>query len=160
MNVTKTTTPRVKLLTRAREAMRARHFSERTVQAYASWIRRFIIFHGKRHPAALGELEIVQFLSHVANERAASRSTHNQAASAILFLYRDVLGRTIENPGLGIRPRQSTRLPVVLSQKEVKIVRPRMAAVRSATGSNPHREAWPKSPFSKCGRVVGLNTFF
>ncbi len=102
--------------------MRARHFSERTVQTYASWIRRFIVFHGKRHPAALGELEIVQFLSHLANERAASRSTHNQAASAILFLYRDVLGRTIENPGLSIRPRQSTRLPVVLSQKEVKIV--------------------------------------
>ena len=76
--------------------MRARHFSERTVEAYASWIRRFILFHGKRHPAALGAQEVVQFLTHITNKGDFSRSTHNQAASAILFLYRVVLDRPIE----------------------------------------------------------------
>jgi len=75
-----------KLLDRVREAIRLRHYSRRTEQAYVAWIRRFIVFHGKRHPRELGEREVAAFLSGLA-DRGVSASTQNQALSALLFLY-------------------------------------------------------------------------
>lgn len=74
-----------------RRAVRVRHYSRRTEEAYATWIRRYIVFHGKRHPSELGADDIARFLSHLATDRRVSASTQNQALSAVLFLYR-VLG--------------------------------------------------------------------
>jgi hypothetical protein len=76
-----------------RQAIRTRHFSGRTEEAYVGWIRRYILFHGKRHPAEMGPAEITAFLTHLAVERRVSASTQNQALAALLFLYRHVLGR-------------------------------------------------------------------
>jgi hypothetical protein len=91
-------TPRVspapKLLDTVRQAIRVRHYSRRTEDAYLSWIRRFIVYHGKRHPRELGEAEVTAFLSNLA-ARGVSASTQNQALSAILFLYEVVIGRRL-----------------------------------------------------------------
>jgi hypothetical protein len=81
----------VRLLDRVRAKVRLRHFSLRTEQAYVAWVRRFVLFHGKRHPAEMGGAEVVEFLSHLAVEGMVAASTQNQARSALLFLYRDVL---------------------------------------------------------------------
>src|SRR5258708_21419793 len=84
-----------RLLDRVRQAIRARHYSRRTEKAYVWWIKRYIFFHGKRHPDELGSAEIVQFLSSLATRGHVSASTQNQAFSALLFLYREVLGREL-----------------------------------------------------------------
>jgi integron integrase len=108
-----------KLLDRVRTAMRVRHYSLRTEEAYVSWIRRFILFHNKRHPADMAEAEINRFVSHLAVDRKVSPSTQTQALSAIVFLYRHVLGKEIgELEGL-VRARKKTRLPTVLTRSEV-----------------------------------------
>jgi integrase len=102
------------------ETIRRRYYSRRTEEAYVHWIKRFIFFSGKRHPEVLGEIEVTAFLNHLAAERRVAAATQNQALSAILFLYRDVLGR--ELPWLdGIqRPTRPPRLPVVLTRAEVE----------------------------------------
>ena len=82
-----------RLFDRVREAARVRHYSRRTETAYLSWIRRFIFFHGKRHPAEMGAPEVTKFLSSLAGEGNVAASTQNQALGALLFLYRDVLIR-------------------------------------------------------------------
>jgi hypothetical protein len=84
-----------KLLDQVRDAIRRKHFSIRTEQAYCDWIRRFILFHQKRHPAEMGEEEITQFLSHLAPEGRVAASTQNQSLSALLFLYKEVLRREV-----------------------------------------------------------------
>ena len=84
-----------KLLDQVREALRTRHYSVRTEKAYVQWIKRFIFFHGKRHPLEMGETEVGQFLSHLATEARVSASTQNQALSTLLFLYRDVLSQEV-----------------------------------------------------------------
>ena len=84
-----------KLLDRVRDAIRMRHYSYRTEETYVHWIKRFIYFHGKRHPNEMGEAEVTAFLNHLSRERKVAASTQNQALSAILFLYRDVLGRPL-----------------------------------------------------------------
>jgi site-specific recombinase XerD len=81
----------VKLLDRVRGAIRTRHYSRRTEEAYAYWIRRYIVFHRKKHPATMGAKEIEAFLTWLATEQQVSASTQNQALSAVLFLYRHVL---------------------------------------------------------------------
>jgi integron integrase len=101
-----------------REATRLRHYSERTEQAYVAWIRRFIVFHGKRHPRDLGETEVTSFLSSLA-AAGSSASTQNQALSAILFLYGVVLGQRLGWMNDIVRARRPVRLPVVLSRDEV-----------------------------------------
>lgn len=111
-----------KLLDRVRLAIRTRHLSLRTEQAYVQWIRRFILFHDKRHPKEMGADEIGAFLTHLAVAKSVSASTQNQALSALLFLYREVLGR---NPGEledVVRAQRPKKLPVVLSKGEVKSV--------------------------------------
>ena len=108
-----------KLLDRVRGAVRVRHFSAATETAYVGWIRRYILFHGKQHPLALGEPEISQFLTHLAVRQHVSASTQNQALSALLFLYREVLGREVAWLDDLVRAKRPKRLPVVLTQPEV-----------------------------------------
>lgn len=109
-----------RLLDRVREAIRVRHFSIRTESAYVDWIRRFVLFHGKRHPVDLGAYEVAAFLTHLAVERQVAPSTQAQARSAIVFLYRNVLG--IRLPWLDgvVAAKDQRRLPVVLTPEEVR----------------------------------------
>src|SRR5437868_14946950 len=108
-----------RLLDRVRAAVRVRHFSGRTEEAYVGWIRRFVLFHQKRHPRDLGAGEVVEFLSHLATEGMVSASTQNQARAALVFLYREVLGLPLQ-PLAGMDPaKRSRRLPVVLTGVEV-----------------------------------------
>lgn len=81
-----------KLLEQVRHRTRSLHYSIRTEDAYVDWIRRFVLFHGKQHPSCMGEQEVEAFLSHLAVEKKVAASTQNQAKSALLFLYREVLG--------------------------------------------------------------------
>ncbi len=111
-----------KLMDRVREALRARHYSNRTEDAYCNWIRRFIRFHGLRHPAEMGEREINEFLTDLAVNGKVSASTQNQALSALLFLYRSVIGREIGALGEVVRARKSHHLPVVMTREEVRAV--------------------------------------
>lgn len=109
-----------KLLDRMREAARVRHLSLRTEKAYVHWAKRYILFHGKKHPQEMGEAEINAFLTHLAVEGRVSASTQTQALCALLFLYRTVLSREVgELEGL-VRARRKRKLPVVLTIEEVK----------------------------------------
>jgi integron integrase len=99
-------------------ALRARNYSHRTGEAYVGWIRRFIRFHKRRHPARLGEAHVREFLNDLAVRREVSASTQNQALSAVLFLYRDVLGRDVSWIHGIVRPKKPKRLPTVLSREE------------------------------------------
>lgn len=106
------------LLEQLRTEIRRRNYSRRTEQAYAGWVKRYVRFHGLRHPRELGREELIAFLSHLATERRVSPSTQNQAASAILFLYRCVLRIPIEEPEGFARAKRPRRLPVVLTPPE------------------------------------------
>jgi integron integrase len=105
-----------------RQAIRTRHYSRRTEEAYVGWIRRFILFHGKRHPEMMGEPEVTRFLSHLAVERRLSAVTQTQALSAIIFLYREVLRRELGWLNDVARARTTRRLPVVLTRAEVHAI--------------------------------------
>jgi integron integrase len=107
-----------KLLDQVRQAIRLRHYSRRTEAAYVAWIRRFIVFHRKRHPRELGEPEVTAFVSSLA-ARGVSASTQNQALNAILFLYSAVLHQQLERMNEIVRAQRPARLPVVLSREEV-----------------------------------------
>jgi len=111
-----------RLLDTVRDALRLRHYSRRTERAYLGWIRRYIVFHAKRHPAEMGAAEVSRFLSSLAVEGRVSASTQNQALAALLFLYGPVLG--VELPWLDelVRAVRPERLPVVLSRDEVRAV--------------------------------------
>jgi len=110
------------LMSQLRAALRSRHYSRRTEQAYSLWVRRFIRFHGVRHPADMAEPEINAFLTHLATVEHVSASTQTQALSALLSLYRHVIGREVgELTGL-VRARTSRRLRVVLTRDEVRAV--------------------------------------
>ena len=111
-----------KLLDRLREALRSRHYSGRTEEAYCHWVKRFIFFHQVRHPAEMAEPEINAFLTHLAVKEKVSASTQNQALSALLFLYRKVIGREVGELGEVIRARKPARVPVVMSRDETKAV--------------------------------------
>jgi integron integrase len=119
---TVSTTQKPKLLEQVRQAIRTRHYSYMTEKAYVGWIKRFIFFHNKRHPAEMGEAEIAQFLSALAQERHVSASTQNQALNALLFLYHEILGKEIGYIGGVVRAKRPIRLPVVLSRQEVKAI--------------------------------------
>ncbi len=107
-----------KLLEQVSEAIRRKHYSYRTEQAYIQWIKRYIFFHNTRHPAEMGVPEIEAFLTHLAVEEKVAASTQNQALSALLFLYRHVLKQKL-GPIDALRAKQSKHLPVVLSKSEV-----------------------------------------
>ena len=108
-----------KLLDRVRHAIRLRHYSRRTEEAYVTWIRRYIVFHRKTHPAQMGASEVSQFLTWLAVGRQISASTQNQALSALLFLYKAVLTIEIGVVPPVVRARTPERLPVVLGRDEV-----------------------------------------
>ena len=109
-----------KLLERMRIHLRTRHYSIRTEEAYIDWVRRFILFHSKRHPGDMGAAEVEAFLSHLAVERHVSASTQNQAKAALLYLYKQVL--EIDLPWLNevVQAKRPKRLPVVLTPTEVR----------------------------------------
>ena len=107
-----------KLLDQVRETIRLKHYSQKTEKTYVSWIRRFILFHGKKHPQQMGEREIEAFLSHLAVDRNVAASTQNQAFNAILFLYRAILGKKLDDSIDAIRAKRPRRLPTVLSRQE------------------------------------------
>ena len=111
-----------KLLDRVRAAIRVRHYSPRTEEAYVMWIRRYILFHGKKHPSAMGADEVNAFLSHLAVAEKVSASTQNQALSALLFLYKSVLEDPLPWLHDLVRAQRPQRLPVVLSVDEVRRV--------------------------------------
>ena len=108
-----------RLLDQLRQALRLRHRSRRTEEAYVNWVKRFILFHGKRHPGELGAEEITEFLNHLATQRHVAPSTQNQALNAIVFLYRRVLRLEVADLGGLVRARKPRRLPVVLTRREV-----------------------------------------
>jgi integron integrase len=114
--------PPPRLLDRVRRSIRARHYSLRTEKSYVAWIRRFILFHNKRHPNVLGAVEVTGYLSHLATNRHVSASTQNQAFSALLFLYRDVLGRQLAGLEEVARAKRPERLPLVLAREEIHAV--------------------------------------
>jgi len=111
-----------RLLDQVRAAIRRRHFSRRTEEAYVLWTRRFVLFHGKRHPTEMGEREVTEFLSSLAIDRHVSASTQNQALAALLFLYEEVLGRKLDWLDRVIRAKAPKRLPVVLTRDEVRSI--------------------------------------
>ena len=118
--------PPPRLLDRAHAVARARHLSVRTEKTYIRWIRRFIFFHGKRHPLELEAPAVSSYLSHLAADRHVTASTQNQALAAILFLYRDVLERDLEWLEGVVRARGAVRVPVVLTREEVQRVLDRL----------------------------------
>jgi integron integrase len=109
-----------RLLDRVRQEVRLRHYSIRTEIAYVEWVRRFVLFSGKRHPRELGAAEVTAFLTHLAVERGVSPSTQGQARSALLFLYRAVLGLELAWLDQVVAARRRRRLPVVLTVTEVR----------------------------------------
>lgn len=108
------------LLDRVRACIRSRHYSIRTEEAYIRWIREYIIFFDKRHPATLGAPEVCAFVSHLAVDRNVAASTQNQALSALLFLYREVLGQPVEWVEGVMRAKRPKRMPVVFTREEVR----------------------------------------
>jgi integrase len=111
-----------RLLEQLRGEIRARHYSRRTEDAYVHWIRRFIVFHGRRHPRELGAPEISAFVTSLAVDQHVAASTQNQALSGVLFLYRDVLRQDVGVVALLPRARTPSKVPVVLSPSEVRQV--------------------------------------
>jgi len=107
-----------KLLDQLSDALRTKHYSYRTEETYIDWVRRFILFHDKKHPNTMGATEIGAFLAHLATDRNVAASTQNQALSAILFLYREVLHKEIK-PVLLSNAKRPERLPTVLNRDEV-----------------------------------------
>jgi integron integrase len=118
-----------KLLDQVSDAIRLKHYSYRTEQTYIDWIKRYILFHNKRHPKDMGFQEIQTYLSHLASEKKVAASTQNQALSAILFLYRHVLNQEIEFPTDIVRAEKSKTLPTVLTHHEALAVINKMQAV-------------------------------
>jgi site-specific recombinase XerD len=118
------------LVQRYREELQARHYARRTVATYEQWLRRYMRFHDLRHPRELGSAEVNAFLTHLAVDLHVSASTQNQALSALLFLYRELLESDLDLEGL-IRARTRPRLPVVMTVEEVRAVLARLDGVEA-----------------------------
>jgi integron integrase len=112
--------PPRKLLEQYRERLRVKHYSLRTEDAYLHWTRRFIFFHGKRHPREMGGPEVEAFLSHLATEGRVAPSTQNQALAALLFLYREVLAKELPWMDAMVRAKRPAHVPVVLTGNQVR----------------------------------------
>jgi integron integrase len=122
------------LLDQLRAAIRVRHFSRRTEEAYVGWAYRYIRFHGTRHPAEMGAREIAAFLSHLAVDGNVAASTQNQALAALLFLHREVLAQEIGDLAGVAHAKKPARLPVVLTRGEVRLVLSNLAGMPSLVG--------------------------
>ena len=121
---------KTKLLNQLTNTIRAKHYSIRTEQAYVNWVNRFIRFNQKKHPERMGEPEITAFLNYLAVNRKVAASTQNQALSAILFLYNEVLKKDIDHIDDVIRAKRPLKLPVVFSREEVKNVLMQLEGVK------------------------------
>ena len=109
-----------KLLDQVRDLIRIKHYSPRTEKTYVQWMRRYILFHNKRHPVEMGQVEIEAYLSYLAQVRRVAASTQNQALNAILFLYREVLNIDMDSLNINaVRAKRRVRMPTVLTQDEV-----------------------------------------
>ena len=111
-----------KLLEQARDKIRLKHYSFRTEQAYLHWIKEYILFHKKRHPLDMGKSEVSQFLTHLAVNRKVAASTQNQALSALLFLYSQVLDQPFDWLEDVERAKKPSRLPVVFTKEEARVL--------------------------------------
>jgi integron integrase len=119
-----------KLLDQYSEFLRNRHYSLRTEKTYIGWVRQYILYHKKRHPRDMGAAEINEFITYLVNQKTVSASTQNQAISAIVFLYRNVLNIQLDEQALiPIRPTKPKRVPTVLSKEEAKKVITRMDGI-------------------------------
>jgi integron integrase len=116
------TADKPKLLDQVRNALRTKHYSMKTEKAYVHWIRRYVLFHNKRHPKDMGEKEINEFLTHLAVKEKVSASTQNQALCAIIFLYKHVLNKEIGKLEELVWAKKSKRTPVVFAREEAKAV--------------------------------------
>ncbi len=127
--------PSPKLFPLIVERLRVKHYSKRTEDTYVNWIKRYILHHGKRHPREMGVAEVESFLTHLAVERNVSASTQNQAKSALLFLYKEVL--EIELPWLDnvTQAKAPKRMPVVLNKQEVQALPNRLDGTLWLIGS-------------------------
>jgi integrase len=103
-----------------RDVLRREHYSIRTEQAYIDWIKRFILYHGKRHPGEMAEQEVAAFLTHLARDLNVAASTQNQALSALLLLYQQFLGRKLGRLAGALRASRPRRVPAVLTREEVR----------------------------------------
>ncbi len=124
--------PKPRLLDQVRQAIRVRHYSDKTEKAYIHWIKRYIFFHNKQHRAGMAEAEIGQFLSSLATEGHFSASTQNQVLNAILFLYQEILNKKIGFIDGVVRAKRPQRLPVVLTRDEVKRIIDKMSGTSIA----------------------------
>jgi integron integrase len=118
-----------KLLDQVRATIQLKHYSHQTEKSYLQWIRRYILFHQKRHPREMGTPEIETFLTHLAVEQRVAAATQNQAFSALLFLYREVLRQDLDAPIDAIRARQPHTLPTVLTRAEVQAILSNLSGV-------------------------------
>lgn len=121
-------------LEEVRQLMRAQHYAIRTESSYIDWIRRFILFHGKRHPSEMGEPEVVAFLTHLSVNRNVAPATQGQALNALVFLYRKVLNRPLNEMHGIVRSKKKPKIPVVLSQLEVSTVLSKLEGVHWLAG--------------------------
>lgn len=118
-----------RLLDQVRDAIRVQHYSLRTEASYLQWIKRFILFHNKRHPRDMGEQEITAFLTHLAVSKNVAALTQNQALAAILFLYKEVLGQELDWMDNIVRAKRSVHVPEVLSPEQVRRLLDRLEGV-------------------------------
>jgi site-specific recombinase XerD len=121
--------PPKKLLDQMSDTLRTRHYSYRTEQSYIEWARRYILFQDKRHPAEMDALEIQAFITYLAVEKQVAASTQNQALSAILFLYRNVLHKEVAMPSKIVSANRPKHLPTVLTHPEAMTVIEKMSGV-------------------------------
>lgn len=135
MTVEHTPSPGPRLLEQVRGYLRVRHYSYRTEEQYLQWIKRFILFHGKRHPAEMGAAEVEAFLTHLAVDRTVAASTQNQAKAAILLLYREVLAKELPWLEGVIQAKSARHLPVVLTEEEVRALLARLTGTNWLLGS-------------------------
>ena len=143
-----TTAPR--LLDQVRAAIRACHYSRRTESAYVAWIRRFVLFHGKRLPRDLGEAEVTSFLTSLAIRDEVAASTQTQALSALLFLYREVLKRDLDWLDEVVRAKRPARLPIVLSREQVAAIIGQLRGVEWIMGTLLYAPAFACSSAASC----------
>lgn len=122
--------PKPKLLDQLREIIRLKHYSIRTEQSYVDWAKRYILFHGKKHPKDMGAKEISAFLTHLAVDKNVSASTQNQALNALIFLYKELLKISVGDIGEVARAKRPIRRPVVMSRDEVKRVTDKMTGLQ------------------------------
>ena len=130
-----------RLLDRVRDAIRLKGYSVRTEEAYADWIKRFILFHDKCYPREMGYSDVRAFLLHLALEEGVAASTQNQALNALLFLYREVLGKDLDGPIKAIRAKSAKWVPTVLTLPRVLAVAGRKRSPSSS--AYRIRTTWP-----------------